>query len=277
MNELVRAFITFIYDVKNKILYKIIIFFLIVLCIGYLGILFFEYGQNEKFENFLDIFYFLIVTITTVGYGDKFPQTIGGKLTTLFVIIFSILFIALFSAMAAAIFIENKLKEELGMKSYNLSNHIVIIGWNLKALKIINKIRSNKKFFNKKIGIIADIEKKPIDSPLVHYIRASNPIHSEQLEAISIKKAETIILLADYSIKQNSDAITAINCLLARKHNANAKIVAEILSPTSKEYLESAGANYIIGVPEIGGELIGEACISSSNYKNQLKELGITV
>jgi voltage-gated potassium channel len=277
MNDLVRVFFTFIYDIKNKILYKIIIFFIIVLFIGYLGILFFEYGQNKQFENFFDIFYFLIVTITTVGYGDKFPQTIGGKLTTLFVIIFSILFIALFSAMAAAIFIEKKLKEELGMNSYNLSNHVVIIGWNLKALKIIEKIQSDKKFLHKKIGILANIEKKPIDIPLIHFVKATNPIHSDQLAAISIKKAETIILLADYSIKQNSDAITAINCLLARKYNPKAKIVTEMLNPSSKEYLESAGADYIIGVPEIGGELIGEACLNSNNYKNHLQELGITV
>ena len=171
---------------------------------------------------------------------------------------------------------EDVFKEPIDVVN-KLSNHIVIIGWNLKAPKIIEKVQSNKKYYQKKIGILANIDKKPIDSPLIHFVRSSNPIHIDQMEAISIGKAETIILLADYSIKQNSDAITAINCLLARKINPKAKIVTEILNPASKEYLEFAGADFIIGVPEIGGELIGETCISSENYKTQLSALGISV
>ena len=37
--------------------------------------------------TWLDSFYFSVITLTTVGYGDFSPQTTGGKLFTVFYIL----------------------------------------------------------------------------------------------------------------------------------------------------------------------------------------------
>ncbi len=92
----------------------------------------------------------------------------------------------------------------------------------------------------------------------------SGAVHTEDIKKVSIEKAETILLLAHYTIKERSDAITAMNGLLARNINPKARIAAELLAPTSREYLEIAGANFIIGVSEIGGILIADACVGKN-------------
>ena len=52
-----------------------------------------ESAENEAVNNFGDAFYFIVVTLTTVGYGDIVPQTDAGKAVTVLCIISGILLI----------------------------------------------------------------------------------------------------------------------------------------------------------------------------------------
>ncbi len=49
----------------------------------------YTYHLTENW-NFFDSFYFVIVTITTIGYGDLTPVTLAGKLFTMFFSFFGI-------------------------------------------------------------------------------------------------------------------------------------------------------------------------------------------
>lgn len=70
-----------------------------VLVMILLGVLF--YTRVEGW-SVLDSFYFVIITMTTVGYGDFSPVTAAGKLVTVFFILAGIgLFLAFLSRIAA--------------------------------------------------------------------------------------------------------------------------------------------------------------------------------
>ena len=40
----------------------------------------FERGVNEKVRTFGDVLWMAFTTMTTVGYGDRYPSTTGGRL-----------------------------------------------------------------------------------------------------------------------------------------------------------------------------------------------------
>lgn len=50
-------------------------------------------GNQEHLRNFFDAFYFVVVTMTTVGYGDVTPLSEPGKAMTLMMILTGVLFI----------------------------------------------------------------------------------------------------------------------------------------------------------------------------------------
>ncbi len=73
---------------------EIVLFFIITLILIYLtsaGIYFFENeAQPESFASIFHSFWWAIVTLTTVGYGDVFPITVGGKIFTFFVLVIGV-------------------------------------------------------------------------------------------------------------------------------------------------------------------------------------------
>jgi voltage-gated potassium channel len=83
------------------------------------GIYFFENkAQPELFSSIFSSLWWAIVTLTTVGYGDVYPVTIGGKIFTFFVLLIGVGIVTVpaglvASALSKAREIEDKEQEEI--------------------------------------------------------------------------------------------------------------------------------------------------------------------
>ncbi len=74
----------------------------VVVVSGALGFHFFEYGTNEMIATPDDSLWWAIVTITTVGYGDIYPVTAGGRLMSVILMLFGIGMIGAYTAIVAS-------------------------------------------------------------------------------------------------------------------------------------------------------------------------------
>ena len=84
---------------------------LILLFISSAGIYQFEHEvQPEHFKSIFHSFWWSIVTLTTVGYGDIYPITIGGRIFTSIIILIGVGIVAIPTGLIASAF--NSFKDE---------------------------------------------------------------------------------------------------------------------------------------------------------------------
>ena len=76
--------------------------FLVIIFFGYIF-----YITEPTVESIGDGFYWALVTVTTVGYGDITPTTPAGKLIASFLILLGLGLIATITAIVSAKFIQN--------------------------------------------------------------------------------------------------------------------------------------------------------------------------
>ncbi len=78
---------------------EILLFIFITLILIYfsaIGIYYFEnQAQPEHFSSIFDSLWWAIITLTTVGYGDVYPITVGGKVFTFFILMIGLGIVAI--------------------------------------------------------------------------------------------------------------------------------------------------------------------------------------
>ena len=96
----------------RRILY-IIIFSTMALTLGAIGKYLVESpSPNAKITNIGDAFWWAIATVTTVGYGDVYPVTVGGKIVASLLMIVGIAILGVLISTLGAALIETRFKKE---------------------------------------------------------------------------------------------------------------------------------------------------------------------
>ncbi|MGY0391791.1 ion transporter [Bizionia sp. KMM 8389] len=93
-----RALNHFMHAIKSA-KEQIVLFLFITLILIYfsaVGIYYFESeAQPQHFSSILDSLWWAIITLTTVGYGDVYPITVGGKIFTFFILLIGLGIVAI--------------------------------------------------------------------------------------------------------------------------------------------------------------------------------------
>lgn len=94
-NRAIRHFTNAIKTAKEEILLFLFIT-LILIYLSAVGIYYFENeAQPEHFSSIFSSLWWAIVTLTTVGYGDIYPITVGGRVFTFFILLIGLGIVAI--------------------------------------------------------------------------------------------------------------------------------------------------------------------------------------
>lgn len=208
-----------------------------------------------------DSFWWAIVTLTTVGYGDIIPKTTIGKLIGVFNMMVGVGVLTIFSANIASILVNSRIREDLGMNSYHFQDHIIICEWNQQAKIIIKELRHQEKIREKPIILIAPIERKPLDDP--HLFFVSGEVSDDTLAKANLSEAKTVIILGDEKLDYHSrDAKVILNTLTVESINRKAYTIVELADETYVPTCKRANADEIIVSSNLSSKLISNATIN---------------
>jgi len=86
----------------------------ITLFLAAVGIYYFEHdAQPEVFSSIFSSLWWAVVTLTTVGYGDSYPITVGGKVFTFLILIVGLGIVAVPTGLVASALAEARLQDKV--------------------------------------------------------------------------------------------------------------------------------------------------------------------
>ncbi|MFP4308458.1 MAG: potassium channel family protein, partial [Desulfococcaceae bacterium] len=227
----------------------------VVTLLGSLGFVVFE-----KDMKFGDALWWSIVTLTTVGYGDISPATLGGRLVGITIMVAGIGFLGTLTATIASIFVENRLLENRGMHATEMKDHFIICGWNFRGQKIVEELRADPKCRHLPLVVLADLPEKPVQDSRLHFI--AGEVEADTLKRANIDEARVVIVLSDERLNAYSrDAKTVLTTLTIESVNPNVYTCVELMDERNVPHCKRAHADEIIVAGELAANLLVQAAL----------------
>ncbi len=241
--------------VRREQMFKVLAIVILVTIAGSFGFIYFE-----KEIKFPDALWWSIVTLTTVGYGDISPATVGGRMVGITIMIAGIGFLGILTANIASILVEKRFLQNKGMKGTHVKDHIIICGWNFRGHKIVDELRADPKCKTTALVVLADIPEKPIDDPDLYFINGE--VEPETLKKANIDQAQVVIVLSDDKLDAYAkDAKTVLNTLTIESVNPDVYTCVELMEEKNVQHCQRAHADEIIVVGELSTNLLVQAAL----------------
>ncbi len=234
---------------------KVLITLFILVCFygGLLVVLLdLEAGKpNSRLNTTQDAMWYLVETLTTVGYGDALPITYWGRMIG-FVFLLSSLGVYGFIIGQIANFMSTlKEQRELGLNGTNFKNHVVIIGWNEFGQSVISHLVGAGRqvaVATKDRGHIDIIrEYYSMDQVFTLFTDYNN---FDILEKANIRQASIVF------VNLNDDTEKLVYIINIKKHFENLNYVVTLDNGNLKSTFMHAGVTYSISKNEISSKLL---------------------
>jgi len=226
-----------------------------MLIISAVIVYFAENRSNDDFQNIGDCLWWAIVTMSTVGYGDKVPETAVGQVVAFIVMVSGpVLLVGLVSNVGVSLY-ENWRSSMRGKARVKSEDHVIICGWNSKVSEIITELRLSPAFRDRPIAIVDDtIDAKPIEDNDVSFV-AGNPCEISVLDTANVGQAKYAIVVAPDGTPA-ADQKTVLTVLALQSANPSLFTCAELVDPNNGIHLQRAGCEVVVNTSALTSKLL---------------------
>ena len=198
-----------------------------------LAFFFFE-GAAQPGLTIGDSFWYSIISITTIGYGDYSASTLGARIgTVVFIVIVGLVAFTSTAGMLIDWILELRIKEQTGMGNIQAKGHLLIINFpnEARVRQIVEEFVSDNDHRTDDIVIVTDaVTTLPFSHPNVSFVRGS-PLEEETYDRALLSDAAKVIILSTNYDDPHSDSVVASVASVIHDLNPNTRVVAECLSP----------------------------------------------
>ncbi|WP_254901851.1 potassium channel family protein [Thalassobacillus devorans] len=191
--------------------------------------------ERDSFPTYFDGFWWVMTTVTTVGYGDYYPVTVAGRLIAIFLYILGIGLIGVVIGKVVDGLAGFRKKRLEGAIVYKDKNHYIIIGWSQKASFAIQEIMDT--YDQAEIVIIDDLKEAPFLKDNIHYIRG-NASAKETLMKANVSEAQAVMIFSDDRINDDQ-LIDGKSLLIASTVEALAPNVHTIVEVMEEAHIKN--------------------------------------
>ena len=227
------------------------ILLLAVLVYGSTGFLYFELPGNPDL-NWQDALWYCVVTLTTIGYGDYFPKTPGGRfLVGVPLMMLGVGLLGFMLSVVATTVISARNKEAKGMNPVRFSRHVVVVHHpgTAKLLRLIDELAQDPSIGPDTRFVLVDPELEELPAALaargVHYVRG-DPTRDDTLQRAGIDAASHAMVLLRTGAGASADALNVAVTLAIEGRTRGVNTVVECEDPGTQELLRKAGCDRVV-------------------------------
>ncbi|WKV12873.1 potassium channel family protein [Marivirga harenae] len=235
----------------KKLIYYLLAFLGVFLFLVFNLLEFELHSEEGKIDNLSDAFWYSIVTLTTVGYGDMVPTSSGGRAIGYVLILLSLGVYGLLIGQISNIMTSIKENKKMGMYGTDFQDHIVVIGWTQFGKTVIDQLIKA----GRKVAIVTknretiDLLKELYQEKNL-FILYSDYENFELLEKVNIEKSSTVF------INLNDDTEKLVYILNLKKEYENLNFTVTLENSNLKQTFISAGVTHAISQNEIASRLL---------------------
>jgi len=220
-----------------------------------------EPGEIAQGEN---PFWWAIVTMTTVGYGDFTPKTLPGRLFAVLVMFAGISLVSLLTATISSIFVARKIREGKGLEQLNIQNHIILCGWNKEGNQILEALEHLMHGEKGDVVLINDLTEDEINhlknsfrGVRIHYV-AGDFTQETILKRANLRKANTVVIIPNEINPQttNADEKTIFATLTIKSLEPNVRVVAYLTDRDNLTHIKRANADEVVISDDFGAFML---------------------
>ncbi len=233
--------------------------FVVVLILGATLIVYFEGGlvdtRSGARPGILDSFYFAVVTITTVGYGDIVPVATHSRLIDA-LLLAPMRFIFILTVFGTAYQIAlRRFHEGYRMKHAvnKLNGHSIICGCGATGRAAIRELLLQGIAPEQIVAVDNDPEALEEGATLGVVTVDGDATREHVLGSIAIDRAASVLVCP------SRDDTAVLITLTVRSMNPEARVIAMCQEPENMKLLERSGAHHIVNPALAGGTLMAAA------------------